>query len=253
MGASGHPQLKARGVQGSGECLRQEPQRRFRRRCGRRTLPSGIRGSESRHLLPHPAQALLRQVLDGRDHQLVAGPEVVQLRATRQAGPLCDRSAGRPRIAELGQTRHRGIQQRPSRGRRTLLLSSHWHRHSDQSTCVHERMYCRAVRWDKCSRRFAVDGAGPPTAKPADAIARQTGTIRRGGSWVWGLVPLRTPRRPPPVDVSLGRSAGSLCRNHRRHRLPLLCPADLGRGKERWGCFGQPRPGSCPVSPRRNR
>ena len=84
----------------------------------------GVTELELGHLLSDAAQALLRQVLNRRHDQLVACPEVVQLRAARKARSSRDRGAGCPRIAELGKACDRRVQQCPTGSSRAVFLSS---------------------------------------------------------------------------------------------------------------------------------
>ncbi|GAA4380778.1 hypothetical protein GCM10023146_41560 [Nocardioides caricicola] len=74
-------------------------------------------------------QALLGQMLDRRDDHLVSRAEVVELRASRQAGSLSYRRPSGPRVPQLRQARHGGVQQQQAGCRRPnlsgLFASSH--------------------------------------------------------------------------------------------------------------------------------
>ena len=79
------------------------------------------RGSRSERAL-QLGGALLAEVLDGGEHQVVLGREVVQLGTPADPGPLGDQRRRRAREAALDQALHGRVEQPLAHGARALLL-----------------------------------------------------------------------------------------------------------------------------------
>ena len=94
VGARGDDHLEHRGERGAADRLPQEVD------GGVEAVGAGRQGGEGAQEL---REAPLEEMLDGADHELVLGAEVMELRAARQPGPARHLHRRRLRVADLGQ------------------------------------------------------------------------------------------------------------------------------------------------------
>ena len=113
VGARRDPELEGRHEDRRDEVVAEHPQH-----VAGAVGPVGQAGGRGREL----GAADLGQVLDGRDHQVVLGREVVQLGSPRHPRALADQRRRRPREPVLHQALDRGVHQPRTHRARPLLL-----------------------------------------------------------------------------------------------------------------------------------